>query len=143
MREAANSLGIELEIDEYSYDPGREFVVTQLLLKEGLDGYLVVPLHNHDEIAEKFVATAKVPTAAVVRGIPHADVTVRPDLVAAGDIQANIAIKLAQPKTTLLYVTGSSDIIGQEAVSAFTERAKENGFEVVDRPPRAFRPMRR
>ena len=36
MREAANSLGIELEIDEYSYDPGREFVVTQLLLKEGL-----------------------------------------------------------------------------------------------------------
>ena len=82
------------------------------------DGYLVVPLHNHDEIAEKFVATAKVPTAAVVRGIPHADVTVRPDLVAAGDIQRNIAIKLAQPKTTLLYVTGSSDIIGQEAVSA-------------------------
>ena len=139
MQGAAKALGIELRIEEYSYDPSREAAVTQLLLKEGLDGYLLVPL-RHDENAEKFVATAKAPTAAVVRRIPGADVTVLPDLAAAGVIQANIAVSLAQPKATLLYVTGSSDIIEQDAVRAFAQRAKEGGFEVIGVTAKSFSP---
>jgi ABC-type sugar transport system substrate-binding protein len=139
MQGAAKTLGIELRIEEYSNDPGHEAVVTQSLLKEGLDGYLLVPL-QHDENAEKFVASAKAPSAAVVRRIPRAAVPVLPDLAAAGIIQANIAISLAQPKTTLLYVTGSSDIIEQDAVRAFVDRAKENVFQVAVVTTKSFSP---
>ena len=131
MREAARPLAIELEIVEYSYDLAREAAVTQSLLGEGLDGYLLVPLQENDPVPGKFVAAAKVPTAAVRRPIEGAAVTVRPDLAAAGVIQANIAMSLAKPRTTLLYLSGPPDLIEQDAVQAFVKKARANWFEVV------------
>ena len=89
MNEAAKSLGIELKIAEYSFDLVREGVMAKQLLDLGLDGYLFVALRQNDPQLMKIVTTlagSRTRTAAVDRRIPGADVTVLPDLAAAGAI---------------------------------------------------------
>jgi ribose transport system substrate-binding protein len=134
MREAAKGLGIELYIVEYSSEPLRELSLIKQLLAKGLDGYVIVALGPDDAAAAAEVTgrpISRVPIAAVDRRIPGASVTVLPDLAGAGVIQAKIAMSLAPPGTTLLYLNGPASLIEQDAARAFLKAAEEGKYKVV------------
>jgi ABC-type sugar transport system substrate-binding protein len=145
MGEEAASLGVELQIEEYLFDPTSEVERIDQFVTAKVDGVLVVPLGSSDPVAKERVEqaeTAGVRVAAVGWRIPGASITVRPDWARVGALQAQIAMSIAPlagpAKATFLYIAGPPYYFNPAIVEAFRQALARNNFSVVVVPLDGF-----
>ena len=145
MQEEAPSLGVELRIQEYLFDPKNEVAIIDKFTSTKVDGLLIVPLGLSDVVAKAAVQNtekAGIPVAAVVWRIPGASITVLPDLAKAGALQAQIAMSLARrsgsSKATFLYIAGPPAYFDPAVVSSFKKALASGDFNVIVVTPEVF-----
>jgi ABC-type sugar transport system substrate-binding protein len=136
MGEEAKSLGVELRIEESSFDPKSEAEKIHQFVNLKADGVLVVPLGSVDPVANGGAENAEragARVAAVLWRIPGASVTVRPDWARAGALQAQIAMSIAlrsgPAKGTFLYI--APNYVDPAIIPAFREALAKNDFRVI------------